>query len=398
MIVTRNVRLGFCIGLSLLGAARLLGAPFHESAPLLTTISGQQRVPAEVTDRGIYVTAMINGQGPFRFLVDTGCSFSMISPEVAAAVDARGIDQDSEGGVQALNGLGDVLSMPRVMLDSVELGGVEFDGVVAGVVPLELQSKVESRTLDGLLGYSLFSDLFLALDFPRHQLVLSRDWPSGLPPVRAELAITEQEEAPFVRVTLQGRPFDVMIDTGANGRLHLPPQTAGSLEWLTPPRPGPLLAVAGEVGREEMGRLSGELDLGGESQPEPVAEISDGPPTLGTGILSGFCLVLSEAEGRLWLCSESQGPIPSPPERSVGLSLIAEAAGWRVAGIIPNSPAEAAAIRKGDLLTEIEGKPAQTWSREQIQDWIDVHPSLTLKLRSGQTERELALRVWLLVP
>lgn len=369
----------------------------HESAPLYTRISQPATIPAEVSSNGMFVSVMINGQGPFRMQVDTGCSISVISPEVAAAVEARGIDREDDDA-QAINGLGDVVSMPRVLLDSIAIGEVQLEGVVAGVVPLELQSKIDSRAVDGLLGYTVFSDLFFALDFPGEDLVLSSDWPRNLPPVRAELAIVEHAEVPYVAVTLQGRDFEMMVDTGSNGRLHLPPASVASLNWKIGPRPGLLLAVVGDVAREQVGRLSGTLELGQLRQVEPVVAISDGAPTIGTGLLRPLCLVFHEDEDKLWLCSAAEGPVPSPPELSVGLSMFADAGGWRVAGIIPNSPAEEAAISTGDLVTQIEGQPAHNWTREQIQSWIDTHATLALRLSAKSGERDVTLRVWSLVP
>ena len=369
----------------------------NESAPLFTRISQPAVVPAEVSGHGMFVSVMINGQGPFRMQVDTGCSFSMISPEVAAAVEARGIDMEDDD-VQVVNGLGDAVLMPRVLLDTVTLGTVQFQGVVAGVVPLELQSKVDSRALDGLLGYSLFSDVFFALDFPNQDLVLGDNWPKNLPPVRTELAVMEHSEAPFVAVKIQGKEFEVMIDTGSNDRLHLPPEAVASLSWKIEPRPGFLLAVAGETGREQVGRLSGTLELGRLRQMEPVVGISDGPPTIGVDLLHSFCVVFHETEDKLWLCSGDDGPLPSPPERSVGLSLLADAGGWRVAGIIPGSPSEDAAIGEGDLVIEIEGQPARNWTRDEIQKWIETHATIALRLSGKSGEREVNLRVWSLVP
>jgi predicted aspartyl protease len=388
--------LGLLLGGTVFGAARM-GAEIHESAPLFTRITQTAVIPAEVSGHGLFVSVMINGQGPFRMQVDTGCTYTVISPEVAAAVEARGTESE-EDDTETVNGLGDAISVPRVLLDSVTVGGVEFEGVDAGVVPLELQSKVDSHQLDGLLGYTLFSDLFVALDFPSQHLVLSNAWPKDLPPVRAELPVQENSEVPFIPVTLQGKDFEVMIDTGASDRLHLPPEAAATLDWKTEPRLGLLLAVAGEVGQEKEGRASGTLALGAVEQLNPVIGISAGSANLGVGLLHTFCLVFHEAENKFWLLSEEAGTIPSPPDLTVGMSMFAEAGGWRVAGIIPNSPAEQAAIVKGDLLTQIEGRPARAWTRDQIQAWVDTHPTLTVRVSAAAGERDIVLRVWALVP
>jgi predicted aspartyl protease len=393
----RTGRLCLWVLIAAIGCSGLGASELNESAPLFTRISEPESIPAEVSSHGIFVGVMINGQGPFHMLVDTGCTCTMISPEVAAAVEARGADTE-EGDIQALNSMGDAISLPRVLLESVTIGGVQFEGVVAGVVPLEVQSRIDSRGLDGLLGYTLFSDLFFALDFPNRELVLSNAWPASLAPVRAELPVTEISGVPFIPVKVQGKALEVMVDTGASDKLHLPPATVASLSWKTAPRPGLLISAAGEIGREQVGRLSGELELGPLRQLEPVVDISGGSPNLGVGLLHSFCLVFDESEDKLWLCSAESGLVPSPGERTVGLSMIADSAGWRVIAIIPNSPAQEAAIVEGDVLTQIEGKPAHSWTRDQIQDWIDAHDTLALKVSSAAGERDLNLRVWPLVP
>jgi predicted aspartyl protease len=378
-------------------ATASLSAEIHESAPLFTRISQTAVIPAEVSGHGLFVSVMINGQGPFRMQVDTGCTYMVVSPEVAAAVEARGTGPEEEDA-ETVNGLGDTIAVPRVLLDTVTVGGVEFEGVEAGVVPLELQSKVDSRQLDGLLGYTLFTDLFFALDFPGQHLVLSKEWPKDVPAIRAELPIHENSDVPFIPVTVQGRELEVMIDTGASDRLHLPPEDTTGLVWKTEPRPGLLLAVAGEVGQEKEGRLSGLLAIGAVEQQDPVVGVSGGSPNLGIGLLHSFCLVFHEAEDKFWLCSDEAGLIPSPPDLTVGVSMFVERGGWRIAGVIPNSPAEQAAIVRGDLLTQIEGRPAAEWTRDQVQAWIDSHPTMSVRVASTAGERDLTLRVWALVP
>lgn len=385
------------VWIAILGVCRVGASDLHETAPLFTRISQPVSIPAEVTGHGIFVSVIINGQGPFRMLVDTGCTCTMISPEVAAAVEARESDTE-DGNIQAVNGFGDAMALPRVLLDSITLGGVQFEGVIAGVVPLEVQSRIDSRELDGLLGYTLFSDLFFAIDYPNRMLVMSNVWPANLAPVRAEFAIRESSDVPFISVKVQGRDLEVMIDTGATDRLHLPPSSVDSLTWKTAPRPGLLIAAAGKIEREQIGRLSGDLELGQLRQPEPVVDVSDGEPSIGVGLLHSFCLVFDEQGDKLRLCSALPGLVPSPGERTVGLSLIADSAGWRVVSIIPNSPAEEAAIVDGDLVTKIEGEPARSWTRDQIQDWIETHEFLALRLSGATGERDANLRVWSLVP
>jgi hypothetical protein len=189
-----------------------------------------------------------------------------------------------------------------------------------------------------------------------------------------------------------------MIDTGATGSIQLSPTIANMVTWKADPRPAGLVAVIGEAGREWMGRLAGTLEIGDVRQAEPVASISGGTASIGMGILRSFCIVFHPAQDRMWLCSDDPPVLPSPPPRSVGLSLLANEAGWSIAGTIPGSPAERARLAPGNIVTEIEHLPARDWSRDEIQKWIDGHDALALSVSSDTGTRELTLPVWSIVP
>jgi hypothetical protein len=189
-----------------------------------------------------------------------------------------------------------------------------------------------------------------------------------------------------------------MIDSGSNNDLNLPADFARELHWQSQPKPGLLVAVLGEVGRDTIGRLAGNLRMGAARQPTPATSISNGAPSVGVRVLENFCVLFHASEDKMWLCSTAALPIPSPVQYSVGLSLISDPRGWRIAGVIPGSPAEEAHLNVGLLVTQIEGRSARSWSRDQIQKWIDSHPAMTFAVADSAGERTLSLRVWSLVP
>lgn len=366
--------------------------------PLFTRLDQPVTVPAEVADHAFFVQVTVNDAGPFRMLVDTGCSNTLISPEVAVALNPR-LLTDS-GALWAVNAVGTAAQMPRVLLASVALGGARFEGVTAGITSFDLQSRAFGFRIDGILGYSQFADLFLTLDFAHQQLRLTREWPAHLPPIRTTLAVDESDAVPRAVVQVRDRPQSVIVDTGSDDALQLTAGDAGGLTWKTAPRPGPLTGAIGAVARNWVGRLDGPLLVGATRQDEPVATLSAGSALLGLGYLQAFTLVFRPGGGRVWLCADRAAPVPSPARRSVGLSLLADTGGWRVAGIIPGSPAESAHVRPGDLVTAIEHQPAFAWTRADCRRWIDTHPSITLTTTSAAdgTIRDVTLATWSLVP
>ena len=49
-----------------------------ETAPLRTQIDGPVIIPADTRSHLLFVNVMVNGQGPFRMFVDTGCSYTVV--------------------------------------------------------------------------------------------------------------------------------------------------------------------------------------------------------------------------------------------------------------------------------------------------------------------------------
>jgi len=379
------------------GAAPATAEVINEVAPLYSRVGGAVSVPAELLDRVLFVRVFVNGRGPFRVFVDTGCSVSIVSPELAAAVGARPPPGDGPASL-AVNSLGHSFGVPQVLLDSVVLGGVRFEGVTAGVLPLDSLAQVDGTRIDGLLGFSLFADVVVGLDYPGHRLLIGSGWPQHLPPLRAELPLHEYNEVPFVDARLQDRAFELEIDSGSNGNLHLPGELATTLTWKAEPRPGSMVEAMDEESRDYLGRVNGRLTLGSLDLPEPVASIGGPAPSIGYDVLGRFCVVFDQRADKVRFYSAQAGPFGSPPERSVGLSLKVDPAGWRVARVIPGSPAEEARLTAGDLVTRIEGRPAGKWSRNQLQDWVQTHRAMNLRVVRGGSARDVRLRVWLLVP
>lgn len=367
-----------------------------EWAPVFTHLDRTVSIPAELTHGTLFVDVMINGAGPFHMLVDTGCSGSIITPEVALAAEVQSTGEPRY--LEAVNSFGNAGSMQYVVLDHLDLAGASFEGVSAGIVSLDLQSRIAGTRIDGILGYTLFSDLFLTLDFPSRRIILSRAFPANLPPLRSQLAIQEDNDVPFVDLNVQGRNLRVMIDSGANDNLELNRDTAAKLDWKVTPRAAGLVAALGDTGRDYVGRLTGSAKLGSVSQPEPIVSVGSASSRIGTGFMNTLCLVFNRSAGKLWICRDSDAPLPSPARRGVGLSLLADDTGWRVAGTLPESAAANAGIQQGDVVTAIEETPAAQWTRDAIQQWLDQHATLTLNVTGPEGERTLDLPISSIVP
>lgn len=108
---------------------------------------------------GIIIEVVLNGQGPFRMLLDTGATHSAITADVVEAIGARVVAQSN-----VISPAGGVLR-PIVAVDSLKIGPVSVDVVLPSVAPADAFDK--KRSIKGLIGQDVLAGLRYTIDFKR---------------------------------------------------------------------------------------------------------------------------------------------------------------------------------------------------------------------------------------
>jgi predicted aspartyl protease len=177
----------------------------------------------DITHDKPFVMVMVNGKGPFRFVIDTGTGGeAFITRELAdqlglsAAGQVHLYDPSGQGGQK----------VPMVVLQSLRVAGVEFAGVKAVVHNL---SGGEGG-YQGLLGFLLFRDYLLTLDFPNRRMQLSSGElaPDGGTSV---LPFRMPDGIPVVSLAIGETHIDAQIDSGGAG-LSLPLKLMAKLKFV----------------------------------------------------------------------------------------------------------------------------------------------------------------------
>ena len=173
------------------------------------------------------VEVMVDGRGPFRFLVDTGAGgHARISRK---AVRALGLTPSGE--VRSGDGSGRSVVAPVYTLPSLTFAGVTFEGIQAG----ELNLPAERLPgVDGVLGLGLFASHTLTLDYAGARLRLDQ---SALPTT----AVAYDARSPIIAFPLRigDETVPTHLDTGNTvAPLILPKALADRLPKAGPPRPG----------------------------------------------------------------------------------------------------------------------------------------------------------------
>ena len=114
----------------------------------------------------IMAPVMINGQGPFRFIVDTGASRSAISPSLATRLGLTPSLEDSLT-VQGVTGSDQVAS---VMIDKLQAGDMVLEHRRLPVIAPRVFANA-----DGILGVEGFDQMRITVDFAKDRIFVSRE-------------------------------------------------------------------------------------------------------------------------------------------------------------------------------------------------------------------------------
>ena len=213
---------------------------------------------------GIAVPVVVNGAGPFFFILDTGAARSIVADDLARELGAPVVAKS-----EVVTSAGSDMRLV-VRLASVAVASARVDAVLAPVVPAANLARL-GRAVRGLLGQDFLSGFNYTLDYRRRQLTWDEPLTCGAPDA--------------VRMAAAEGRFVVVAETGRGARIRLVPDTGAEVAVLF-------------QGREPRPRPS-ELRVGGVTLYDvPVAVVArDDPHSDGLLPLHGFRAVSFAAGG-----------------------------------------------------------------------------------------------------
>ena len=256
------------------------------------------------------VEVMVNGRGPYVFAIDTGAAgMARVDSSLVEKLHLKVV-----GSMRAGDGSGRSRSMDVVQLDSIAFGGVQFNNVRAPT--RDYNRSPAAPKVDGILGFGLFSEFLLTLDFPAKRVRLER---GQLPkPDGAEvLGYETSNGAPTLELGVGSLKVKGHIDTGnAIAGFVLPESLVKGL---------PLASEAVVVGRArtvsseveiKMARLKDSIRLGPFEFTEPrvvFPALSD-DINIGAETFREFVVTFDQKNSRLRLEKRKlpDATVPSP--------------------------------------------------------------------------------------
>jgi predicted aspartyl protease len=248
----------------------------------------QHSAPIEIVHDKPYVLVMLNGRGPFRFLIDTGTGGeAFITDELADQLNLPTIGHARLGDP---SGLGQRRA-DIVQIQSLSVAGVEFSGVKA----IRHSLNGEDLSCQGLLGFTIFKNYLLTIDYPNRRMVLG----SGALVAdggRSVLAFRMPDGVPIALMRIGGLRVDAQFDSGGTG-LSLPAQIAARLKFSSDPVPfgnGQSLSTRFQI---KAGKLRSDVHLGQYKFAQPFVEINPAFPMVNFGScpMRNFAITFDQA-------------------------------------------------------------------------------------------------------
>jgi predicted aspartyl protease len=187
------------------------GAPTSLSEVLITAPEPRFVAPTRRDKIGrIWAPVMINGQGPFRLVVDTGANRSAVNARVAQAL---GITPDAREPV-LLRGVTGSVVVSTIHVNSFSVGDVIVAPAILPIVSDALGGA------DGVLGTEGFADKRLYIDFRHDRITITYSRGNRASDDLLSIPLEQSNTGlVMVRAWVGGERVHAIIDTGAEATI-----------------------------------------------------------------------------------------------------------------------------------------------------------------------------------
>jgi hypothetical protein len=359
-------------------------------------------LPARIVSSFFTVESKGDDGRTYRFLIDTGASATLVSTDLARRFALKPEKSATAARVKVRSANGGEIELDQVTLRRIALGGAVFEGVPALVYDFTDFSDQLGLKVDGILGFPLFGDTLLTMDYPGRRLVIAPGTTGPAAPARpapraATLAFNNERATPLIPVQMGTESFIVLIDSGSDGSLSLNP-TGLHPRFASGPRPGTLISSLQGDRQQLTGRLGQDLLIGTHTIAQPIVDLTDQLSAIGGEFLRHFVVTFDQHRNLVTFVRDTDGAVTMEPRRNPGLSFARSPVYWRVLTVIPDTPAAGLPVSAGDLCVRINGELVAKWTFDRYATLVKSAAKITYTFLRGAQEVDLEVPVSVLVP
>lgn len=356
------------------------------------------------------VELMIGGKGPYRFILDSGAGQNLVDTGFAKEAGLPEVGRTTVQSPVADK----AVEVAQVSMDEVRLGEILIHGMRAST--MDLASYFGPDGPHGVLSAYTFRGSLLVYDYPGKTIAIR---PGKLPPAdgRRVFEWGEHDGLPTVPLEVAGTVIPTHLDTGSPSTFTLPGRYMKSLPLASDPVVrGKARLVDTEV-TLYAAPLAGTVRLGEYAFENPQIVFGDRFPAgnIGHGIMQHLRVTFDLEHRRVKLDGDplalaasvaggpagaAAGPVrimrkaPTGGQRKrYGLAVIPKGGEALVVDFVePGSPAEAAGVKAGDRIVEVNGEPARGMDQARLALLFHSSP-LTLVIERDGKRRTLEMRL-----
>ena len=248
----------------------LLGFGAIASAALC--LAGEDtKIPIDLRTMRPVLEVYVNGEGPFKFVLDTGASHTMVGWDLARRLD---LPEVGTAMVSAPNSAGFIKS-PQFRMRELRVGDLKFFGVKS--VAIMDDNFMRQIRADGIVSAQDFRGYLVTLDYRQRELTIA---PGRLPEPDGKrvLEYTLRSNIPGITLDVMGKSTFFHLDSGSPFYIALPGTLLTTIEYEKPPT---MVGTAGTITGNFVvyyGKLAGDVKFGEYTVEKPTVEVLDKMP------------------------------------------------------------------------------------------------------------------------
>jgi hypothetical protein len=367
-------------------------------------------IPIKLFDNIIYLPVRINDSEPLDFIYDTGASMiSCIDEEAAAGLKMKFGSKSTSGGAGEQQ-----VRTHKLENVQVSLPGLHFSRVEISTLPFASSHPFWGIKKQGLFGTNLISRVVTEIDYQGKKMILHAPHSYKHGESSEKIPFTPYGLSPFIKVKIevQGKkePIEtlMLVDTGVrittfntpfvdkHGLIEKSEKTVENTTGYG--IGGESVGVIGRVKTIRLGNIvlhDPVVDFSRDKKGALASDMFNG--IIGADILYRFTVVFDYEKKIIALKKNSNFDQPFEYDMS-GIYPIADGPGlniFKIHRIVKDSPAEAAGLKPGDIITAIDSQDTTAMTLEQIKQVLKSEPGKKLNLRISRKGKILQISLTL---